>query len=111
MPLFNWFDTSAVEAFAREIVDEFVHHASLARPPAGKGADKAAEQKLTHAIEILGNRAAKFNRTDPMGWYRKARFMRAMKEQLLADGTPAELADRVVYAVVVRMARRGEPSP
>jgi hypothetical protein len=104
MALFGWFDASAAEAFAREIGTEFSRHYPPGTPPAGKDAD----QKLRHAIEILGNRAAKFNRQHPMGWYRKARFARTIKEGLIADGGTEELADRVVYAVVVRMARRDE---
>lgn len=101
MKLFAFLDTRAGEAFAREICDEFAHQF-----PAGADADPKAEQKLAHAIEVLGNRAAKFGRQNPLGWYRKAKFMDAIKRGLLAKGHGSELVDRVVYAVVLRMARR-----
>lgn len=101
MALFGWFDASEVDAFGREIGAEFSRHYPLASLPAGRD----AEQKLLRAIEILGNRAAKFNREKRMGWYRKARFMRAVKEEMISRGGAEALADRVVYAVVVRMAR------
>lgn len=103
--MFGWFKHSELDAFAHEISDEFAKHWPLDKAVS----DKAAEQKLTHAIEILGNRAAKFNRQQPMGWYRKARFLRTVKEDLLARGGSAELVDRIVYAAAVRMARRDSP--
>lgn len=95
-------DTTESDAFAREISTEFLHNF-----PAGAAeAQEGAERKLVHAIEVLGNRAAKFARQKPMGWYRKARFMNTIKDRLLESGHAAELVDRIVYAVVMRMARR-----
>jgi hypothetical protein len=101
--VFGWFDNSKLDGFAHEISGEFARHWPLDKMVS----DKAAEQKLLHAIEILGNRAAKFNRHSPMGWYRKARFLRVVKEDLLARGGTEELVDRIVYDVVLRMARPG----
>jgi hypothetical protein len=100
--VFGWFDHSKIDAFAHEIADEFAHHWPLDQ----SADDTAAEKKLLHAIEILGNRAAKLNRETPLGWYRKARFLRTIKEDLLARGGAEPLVDRIVYAVVVRMSRR-----
>ena len=101
--MFGWFDHSKIDAFAHEIAAEFAHHWPLDRPVG----DPAAEKKLLHAIEILGNRAAKLDRETPLGWYRKARFLRTIKEDLLGRGGAEPLVDRVVYDVVLRMSRRG----
>ena len=73
--VFGWFDHSKLDAFGHEISEEFARHWPLDKA----ASDQGAEQKLAHAIDILGNRAAKFNRQSPMGWYRKARFMRTIK--------------------------------
>lgn len=99
--MFGWFDNSKFDVFAHEISGEFARHWPLDQ----EVSDKAAEQKLLHAIEILGNRAAKFNRQSPMGWYRKARFLRVIKEDLREKGGSEELAARIVYDVALRMAR------
>lgn len=104
----GWFGgakTAEAEAFAREITEEFVHHYPIDRAGAG-GAD---ERKLSHAIEILGNRASKFNLQHPMGWYRRACFMGVIKEELQARGAPEALVDAVVYAVTLRIAQRQLP--
>ena len=101
MKLLAFLDTSAGDAFAREIGEEFGHNF-----PADAASDPKAEPKLAHAIEVLGNRAAKFQRQNPLGWYRKAKFMDAIKQELQKKGHGPELVDRVVYAVVLRMARR-----
>jgi hypothetical protein len=103
MNVFAWLDTAASNAFAREISEEF---ALNFRADAGAASAKGSEQRLQHAIEVLANRAAKFDRQSPLGWYRKARFMSTVKETLAEKGYAAELVDRVVYAVVMRMARR-----
>ena len=102
MKLLAFLDTAESDAFAREIGAEFLHNYPVGTDAAAKG----AEQKLSHAIEVLGNRATKFNRQQPMGWYRKARFMRTIKEMLLEKGHAVERVEQVVYAVVLRMARR-----
>ena len=100
MKLLAFLDTSEGDAFAREISEEFSHNFSPAAD------EPKSEQRLAHAIEVLGNRAAKFDRQHPLGWYRKAKFMDAIKKELLGKGHGAELIDQVVYAVVLRMARR-----
>ena len=101
MKLLAFLDTSEGDAFARELAEEFSHNL----PPTAASEAKS-EQRLAHAIEVLGNRAAKFDRQNPLGWYRKARFMDAIKKELLGKGYGAERVDQVVYAVVLRMARR-----
>lgn len=103
MGWFAWLDAGSSNAFAREISEEFAHNFPA---DAGGRADKATEQRLTHAIEVLGNRAAKYDLQARMGWYRKARFMAVVKDTLAEQGYAQELVDRVVYAVVLRMARR-----
>lgn len=103
MKWFAWLDTSASNAFAREIAEEFTHNFK-----AGAGDDKATEKRLVHAIEVMGNRAAKFDGQSPLGWYRKARFMNAITDCLAEKGHERALVDRVVYDVVMRMARRRE---
>lgn len=102
MKLLAFLNTSESDAFAREISDEFARHF----PATAVAGSRAAEQRLAHAIEVIGNRAAKFNREHPLGWYRKARFMDTIKQQLQAKGHSVELVDRIVYAVVLRMAQR-----
>lgn len=102
MKLPGWFNTSGSDAFAREISEEFSRTF-----PAGEAlSPRVSEQRLLQAIEVLGNRAAKFNRQTPMGWYRKAEFMKTIKECLFDKGYSEEWVNRVVYAVVLRMARR-----
>lgn len=101
MRLLAFLDTSEGDAFAREISEEFAHNF-----PPKSVAEPKSEQRLAHAIEVLGNRAAKFEQQRPLGWYRKARFMDAIKKELLGKGHEAGLVDQVVYAVVLRMARR-----
>lgn len=99
----GWFGgrkTAEAEAFAREITEEFVHHYPFDK------AGSADERRLSHAVEILGNRASKFNLRHRMGWFRRARFMSVIKERLEAGGAPAALVDRVIYAVTLRMAQR-----
>lgn len=102
----RWFDTTGSDAFAREISEEFVRNG-----PAGSAASatKAGQQRLLHAIEVIGNRAAKYHRQQPLGWYRKAQFLKTIKETLLAARHDKQLVDEVVYAIAVRMARRDEP--
>lgn len=103
MKLLGWFDTAESDAFARDIAEEFVRAAPP--PPHGLTA-REYEQRLTHAIEVIGNRAAKYDAAERLGWYRKSRFMKAIENVLLARGHAADLANRVVYAIVVRTARR-----
>lgn len=98
-----WLDTTSSNAFAREIAEEFTRNFQR---DADAGDEKAFERRLAHAIDVMGNRAAKFDRQDPMGWYRKARFMSTIKDCLAERGYERVLVDRVVYAVVIRMARR-----
>lgn len=100
MALFSFLDTKPGEDFAREIGQEFAHNC----PAAGK-ADAKREQRLAHAVEVLANRAAKFDRQSPLGWYRKSKFMDAVKRELLAHGHDAGTVDRAVFAAVLRMAR------
>jgi len=102
MKLLGFLDTTEGDAFAREISAEFAHNF-----PTGAKAEPKSEHRLAHAIEVLGNRAARFEREQVLGWYRKAKFMDAIKEELLGKGYGAELVDQVVYAAVLRMARRG----
>jgi hypothetical protein len=102
MNLFAWLDTSSSDAFAREIAEEFTHNFQSGP---GVKADKGSEQRLKHAIDVIGNRAAKFNRESPLGWYRKARFMNVVTDVLREKGYDEKLVDRVVYAVVMRVAR------
>lgn len=102
MKLPGFLDTSASDAFAREISTEFLHNFPVGTATTGK----PGEQKLAHAIDVMGNRAAKFDRQSPLGWYRKSRFVKTIKDGLVAKGHAVELVDRVVYAVVLRMARR-----
>lgn len=97
-----WLDTDSSNAFAREIAVEFSHNF----PPGTDLVDKGAEQRLLHSTEVMGNRAAKFNGQSPMGWFRKARFMATITDSLAAQKHDAAVVDRVVYAVVMRMARR-----
>lgn len=101
MKFLAFLDTRESAAFAREISEEFSHN----YPPDAGGEPKSA-QRLAHAIEVLANRAAKFDRDKPLGWYRKAKFGESIKGHLLARRYDAELVDQVVYAAVVRMARR-----
>lgn len=96
------FDTASSNAFAREIGEEFTRNFRV-NPDSP---DQATEQRLIRAIEVLGNRAAKYDREHPLGWFRKARFMSAITECLEQAGHPRQLVDRVVYQVVLRMARR-----
>lgn len=103
MKWLGWLDTSASDAFAREIAEEFVR---AAPPPPHRLPVREYEQRLAHAIEVIGNRAAKFQAAEGLGWYRKSRFMNTIEKLLLEKGHPAELADRVVYAIVLRTARR-----
>jgi hypothetical protein len=104
MKLLAWLDTASSNAFAREIAEEFTRNFQVgAGPASGKG----TEQRLQHAIEVLGNRAAKFDRQSPLGWYRKARFMSTISDCLREKGHDEQLVDRAVYDVVMRMARRG----
>jgi hypothetical protein len=102
MKLLAFLDTSEGVAFARELGEEFAHNF-----PAAAVAEPRAERRLAHAIEVLGNRAAKFERQHALGWYRKSKFMDAIKKELLGRGHEAAVVDQVVYAVVLRMARRG----
>lgn len=102
MKLFGFLDTRASAAFAQEISLEFSRNY-----PADAGGEPKSAPRLAHAIEVLANRAAKFDRDQPLGWYRKAKFGQAIKRDLLGKGYDAELVDQVVYAAVIRMARRG----
>jgi hypothetical protein len=96
-----WLDTAPSNAFAREIAMEFTRNF---RPVPG---DKGSEQRLASATAILGNRAAKYHRQEALNWYRKAGFMGTIKEVLEEQGYARELVDRILYDVVMRMARKG----
>jgi hypothetical protein len=96
-------DTTESDAFARELAEEFARHAPATAGP--RDSLKQAEQRVTRALEIVGNRAQKFAAIRPLGWYRKSRFMDTLKAGLVAKGLDVELADRIVYAVVLRTAR------
>lgn len=103
MKLLSFLDTAASDAFAREIGAEFLHN----YPPAAAASQaRDVEAKLRHAIEVMGNRAAKYDQQAPLGWYRKSRFVKAIRDELTGKGHDEALADRVVYAVVLRMGRR-----
>ena len=103
MKVLAWLDTASSNAFAREIAEEFTRNFQD-RP--GVAAEKGTEQRLKHAIEVLGNRAAKFDRQSPLGWFRKARFLGAITDTLTEKGHERALVDRVVYDVALRLARR-----
>lgn len=101
MKLPRWFDASDAEAFGRELGEEFLHHFPLDR----KLDEKDARRRLANAIEILGNRAAKFQREARLGWYRRARFMKAIREHLVERGLPEEPLESLVYELALRLAR------
>lgn len=98
-----WLDTASSNAFAQQIAEEFGRNF---QPGPNAPGSRATEQRLQLAIDVLGNRAAKYQKLGGLGWYRKARFMSTIKECLVERQFPAELVDRVLYAVVLRMARR-----
>jgi len=104
MKWLSWLDTSASDAFAREIAEEFARNLP---PGPSRETARESEQRAAHAIEVIGNRASKYHDSHPLGWYRKTRFMNAIEKCLLEKGHPAELVDRVVYAVVLRTMRHG----
>jgi len=97
-----WLDTSASDAFAREIAEEF---ARTLPPGPVHGTARDADHRAAHAIEVIGNRAAKYQATHPLGWYRKSKFMNTIEKCLVEKGHAPELVDRVVYAVVLRLSR------
>jgi hypothetical protein len=102
MKLFGWLDTTESDAFAREVAEEFVRNYPVT--PAVRTPSEL-EKRLRDATSVLGNRAAKFNRETPLGWYRRARFMNTIKLCLEESGHSTELADGVVYKTVLRLAR------
>jgi hypothetical protein len=99
--LFGWFDTSASDAFAREIAAEFVR----ALPPDWRGPPREAERRYSQALEVMANRAQKYQAAHGLGWYRKSKFLNTIKESMIGLGHPAALVDRVVYAVALRTGR------
>ncbi len=100
--LFGWLDTTGSDAFAREIAQEFVRNFPVT--PTVKTQSELAKRLLS-ATEVLGNRAAKFNREKPLGWYRRARFMNTIKLRLQESGHSVELVDGIVYQTVLRLTR------
>ena len=98
----GWLDTTESDAFAREIAEEF---ARTLPPGPQRGTTREADHRASHAIEVIGNRAAKYDHAHPLGWYKKSKFMSTIEKCLIEKGHPPELVDRVVYAVVMRIGR------
>ena len=97
-----WIDTTASDAFAREIADEFGHNC---KPEILAADSPDARKRLAHATEVLGNRAAKFQREHRLGWIRKSRFMDTLQERLAELGYDDERVRTVLYAALMKAAR------
>jgi hypothetical protein len=102
MRLFGWFDTTQSDAFAREIGDEFLRNFPVA---AGARSEQERARKLQAAVDQLGNRATRYHREKPLGWYRRARFIQTVRTHIEQQGHSVELANDVAYKLVLRLSQ------
>lgn len=92
--LFPWFDTTAVAAFASQLVDDYCRNRSGA---AARG-DKA--QKLESRLQRLADRAVEFNRGLGINVYKKAKLIALIRDGLKARNVADDETDLFVNALI-----------
>lgn len=97
MSIFQWFDTSEIDALARAITEELVKRAPPSTLPVS---DKKAAIKLRNTHDAVFARAGKFARTHKLNVYKKARFGNQFRWALKDAGYPPEFIDSWTYELV-----------
>lgn len=87
------------DAFAAEIALEFSRNCP---PAAAAESGKEAAKRLARSIDVLRNRAAKFQRERSLGWIRKARLLRAVQAKLREAGYDEGTINDALYAMAVK---------
>lgn len=103
MGLFNWFNTSEVDEFAKAIAKDLVGRL----PPVNSGGSKkVTPERVNNAREAVLARANAFARNHKINWYRKAHLGNTFKWELLNAGCDQEFADTWTYDLMVAISSR-----
>lgn len=103
MKILDRFSTGEVDKFARTLAHDLSKRYSPAMEADGKA---ASVRKLTVAMEELYARAAKFNRENKLGIYRKAKLGNVFKWELKELGYSETFVDRITKGLVVHLAQK-----
>lgn len=98
MKLFSFTSGKAVDAFARQLAQDFSN--SCSRLGVGSGKDKAFDKKADQIMVGIYARAKAFRQEKRLGVINRARFAKSFQDELASLGLSPDLVSRVTTALV-----------
>lgn len=98
MWFFKFVSNKVVDAFARELVTDFMRQCPLGQKPVMKGG--AFEKKVDAVLSDIYRRAKDFRTEQDLGVFKRARLAKVFQDELSAAGYPADVVNKITTALV-----------
>ena len=98
MKFFSFTSGKVVDAFARQLAQDFFNACS--KPGVAQGKDKTFEKKADQVLIAIYARAKAFRQEKRLGVINRARFAKSFQDELVRLGFAADLVSRVTTALV-----------